>query len=38
MKAEIVDRTLKAIKKAFRVKNGAGGKLQKYDKNGRYKS
>lgn len=33
----LVAKAIKAIKKACKVKEGAGGKLRRYDKDGRYK-
>lgn len=37
MKAEVVDKVIKKIKKTCRVKKGSGGKLRNYDEKGRYK-
>ena len=36
MKEKIVEKIVKAIKKATKVKNGANGNLRNYDKKGRY--
>ena len=36
LKAGVVEKVIKGIKKTCKVKKGSGGKLRNYDKKGRY--